>query len=199
MKPLKALKDFLGLDAGEEPQPEENHFSLARAYFIGAPILILGALFINWPNQGVPLDPVLYSPHFANGQDWISPESLSSLTQALAWLAFLWKFLVYLALALYLGRIAVSFNRKADFTPRVLTIARWLPVLTTSSLCLLLILHYLLSQRLTSELQLDHPYSMSIIFSDWGIGIFLLTAALFLIEGFLRRGLTLQEESDSTI
>lgn len=199
MKPLKALKDFLGLNAGEEPQPEENHFSLARAYFIGAPILILGALFITWPDQGIPLDPVLYSSGFAGQQGWVRAENLSTLTQALAWLAFLWKFLVYLVLALYLGRIATIFNHKANFTPKVLAIARWLPVLTTSSLCLLLILHHLLSQRLTSELQLENPYSLSIIFSDWGISIFLLTAALFLIEGFLRRGLTLQEESDSTI
>lgn len=199
MKPFKALKDFLGLGAGEEPQPEENHFSQARAYFIGIPVFILGALFLNWPDQGIPLDPALYSSAFTGQQGWVRAENLSTLTQALAWLAFLWKFLVYLALALYLGRIATIFNHKANFTPRVLTIARWLPALTTSSLCLLLILHHLLSQRLTSELQLDNPYSLSIIFSDWGISLFLLTASLFLIEGFLRRGLTLQEESDSTI
>lgn len=199
MKPLKALKDFLGLDAGEEPQPEENHFSQARAYFIVMPVFILGALFLNWPDQGIPLDPALYSTYFTGGKNWVRAENLSTLTQALAWLAFLWKFLVYLVLALYLGRIATIFNHKANFTPRVLAIARWLPVLTTSSLCLLLVLQHLLGQRLAEELKLENPYSLSIIFSDWGISIFLLTAAIFLIEGFLRRGLTLQEESDSTI
>lgn len=197
---MKALSNYFGLTTdNSKPQPAEHQFSVATAYTAFAVVLILFLAFVQWPEQGIPSSLHRYNPELEGGTYWVSSEGLSIGTQVLAWLAFGWKFLTYLCVAILLRQVAKSFYRKADFTLKALNRLRAIPVVLLISMIGYSLLTGLTTLGVEAIAELGPLESEPTFTSDLGAMTILFVAALFFIEGALRRGLTLQEDSDGTI
>lgn len=193
------LKNYLGLDSGDKAQPEEHNFSVAYVYTGIAIFMIIGLAVMQWPEQGIPSPLHRLNPELTGGTHWVSAENLSQLTVVAAWAGFVWKFLVYLATAMLLHRVAKAFYRKADFTATALATLRAVPSLLLVGMFGNQFLLHLVARGIQETHGLPSLEQESAFFSDQGMVTILFIAALFFIEGALRRGLTLQEDTDATI
>lgn len=193
------LKNYLGLDADNKPQPEEHNFSVAYIYTGFAIFMILGLAVMQWPEQGIPSPLHRFNPELTGGPHWVSAENLSQLTVVAAWTGFAWKFLVYLATAVLLHRVARAFYRKADFTATALSTLRAVPIVLLIGMIGYSIFTEVVAYGISQAYALENLEKESTFFSDQGVVTILFIAALFFIEGALRRGLILQEDTDATI
>lgn len=197
---MKALSKYFGLSTNNsKPQPAEHQFSVATVYTAFAVVLILFLAFMQWPEQGIPSSLHRYNPQLEGGTYWVSSEGLSTGTQVLAWSAFAWKFLMYLCVAVFLHQVAKSFYRKADFTLKALNRLRIVPVVLLIGMLGYSLLADLTARGIEKSAGLSELESEPTFMSDQGLVTVLFIATLFFIEGALRRGLTLQEDSDGTI
>lgn len=193
------LKNYLGLDAGNKNQPEEHNFSVAYIYTGFAIFMILGLALMQWPEQGIPSPLHRFNPELTGGTHWVSAENLSQLTVVAAWAGFVWKFMVYLATAVLLHRVAKAFYRKADFTATALVTLRAVPIVLLIGMIGYSIFTEVVAFGVSRAYALDSLEKEATFFSDQGMVTLLFIASLFFIEGALRRGLTLQEDTDATI
>lgn len=194
---MSRVKNYLGLEA-QEPQPAENHFSLSLIYSLVLLVLFAYLLVTQWPEAGIPSPLKQYNPELTGGTHWISEQGLTVFAQGIAWLSFAWKFSIYLTLTFLLYRLAKAFHTKADFTSRALStvkIAQYTLLLGMIGYSILLyIVESAVEKALGTEL-----VTVPTFLSEQGLLTLLFLATLFFIEGALRRGLTLQEETDATI
>lgn len=193
------LKNYLGLDSGNKPQPEEHNFSVTYIYTGFAIIMILGLAVMQWPEQGIPSPLHRFNPELTGGTHWVSAENLGQLTVVAAWAGFVWKFLVYLVTAALLHRVARAFYRKADFTATALSTLRAVPIVLLLGMIGYSIFTEVVAFGVSRAYVLDSLEKEATFFSDQGVVTILFIAALFFIEGALRRGLILQEDTDATI
>lgn len=193
------LKNYLGLDAGNKNQPEEHNFSVAYIYTGFAIFMILGLALMQWPEQGIPSPLHRFNPELTGGTHWVSAENLSQLTVVAAWAGYAWKFLVYLATAVLLHRVAKAFYRKADFTVTALVTLRAVPIVLLIGMIGYSIFAEVVAFGVSRAYALGSLQKETTFFSDQGVVTILFIAALFFIEGALRRGLALQEDTDATI
>ncbi|MGV3150184.1 hypothetical protein [Rothia sp. 11273D007AR] len=197
---MKALSNYFGLTGGRtRPQPAEHQFSVATIYTAFAVVLILYVAFVQWPEHGIPSSLHRYNPELEGGTYWVSSEGLSTGTQILAWSAFAWKFLMYLCVAVLLHQVAKSFYRKADFTLRALNRLRVAPIVLLVGMIGYSLLTVLTARGIEKSAGLSKLEWEPTFMSDQGLITVLFIATLFFIEGALRRGITLQEDSDGTI
>lgn len=191
-------KDFLGLKASG-PQSAENHFSLALVYSLVLVVLFTYLVVLQWPQQGIPSTLHQLNPQLDGGAHWVSAEGLSSLTRALAWVAFAWKFAVYLTLTALMYRLARAFYDKANFTARVLKTLKAAQITLLVGMLVYSVLVEAVGRGVERASGLAEFQQVPTFWSDQGLLTFLFLTSLFFIGGALRRGLTLQEESDATI
>ncbi len=191
-------KDFFGVKAAG-PQPAENHFSLALVYSLVLVVLFAYLVVLQWPQQGIPSTLHQLNPQLDGGVYWVSAEGLSSLTRALAWVVFAWKFAVYLTLTALMYRLARSFYDKANFTARVLKTLKAAQITLLVGMLVYSVLVEVVRRGVERASGLAEFQQVPTFWSDQGLLTLLFLAALFFIEGALRRGLALQEESDATI
>lgn len=197
---MKALSKHFGLITdNSKPQPDEYQFSVATIYTAFAVVLILYVAFVQWPEHGIPSSLHRYNPELEGGTYWVSSEGLSTGTQILAWSAFAWKFLMYLCVAVLLHQVAKSFYRKADFTLRALKRLRVAPIILLVGMLGYSLLTDLTARGIEKSAGLSKLEWEPTFMSDQGLITVLFIATLFFIEGALRRGITLQEDSDGTI
>lgn len=105
-----------------------------------------------------------------------------------AWAGFAWKFLVYLATAVLLHRVARAFYRKADFTATALSTLRAVPIVLLIGMIGYSIFTEVVAYGISQTYALENLEKESTFFSDQGVVTILFIAALFFIEGALRRG-----------
>ncbi|WHS49689.1 hypothetical protein QM007_07100 [Rothia sp. SD9660Na] len=197
---MKALSNYFGLTTdNSKPQPAEHQFSVATIYTAFAVVLILYVAFVQWPEHGIPSSLHRYNLELEGGTYWVSSEGLSTGTQVLAWLAFGWKFLMYLCVAVLLHQVSKSFYSKADFTLKALNRLRVIPVVLLIGMIGYSLLTDLTARGIEKSAGLSKLELEPTFISDQGLVTVLFIATLFFIEGALRRGLTLQEDSDGTI
>ncbi|MEU4207557.1 hypothetical protein [Rothia terrae] len=191
-------KDFFGVKAAG-PQPAENHFSLALVYSLVLVVLFAYLAVLQWPQEGIPSILHQFNSELDGGAYWISADDLGSLTRTLAWVAFAWKFAVYLTLAVLMYRLARAFYNKADFTDRVLKTLRATQITLLIGMMVYSILLEAVGRGVERASGLTEFQSVPTFWSDQGLLTLLFLTSLFFIEGALRRGLTLQQDADATI
>lgn len=192
------IKAFFGLEA-QETQPDENYFGLAVVYSLVLLIFFVYLAVLQWPEAGIPSQLHQYNPELEGGPYWLADTGLGAGTKVIAWLAFAWKFLVYLTLAALMYRLAKSFHTRADFTRNVLAILKAAQLTLLIGMIVYSLLLKVVSNAVQAATGLSSLEEVPVFFSDHGLLALLFLAALFFIEGALRRGLTLQEDADATI
>ncbi len=196
---MPKARRFFGIDSAGQTNSAENQFSLALVYSTVLLAFFVYLAVVQWPEAGIPSQLHQYNPELEGGPYWLADAELGAGTKVIAWLAFGWKFLVYLTLTALMYRLAKTFHTRADFTQNVLK------TLKAAQLTLLIgmIVYSLLLKAISNSVQaaigLSELKEVPTFFSDHGLLALLFLAALFFIEGALRRGLTLQEEADATI
>lgn len=195
---MRYIKNYLGLEA-QNPQPEEHAFSLPLVYSAVVFVLFIWLIVMQWPEAGVPSTLHRYNPELDGGINWVADTQLGQGTRALAWAAFAWKFSMYLVITALLHRLARIFHTKAQFGWQALLVLRATQIALLGGMIVYSILLTFLARAVASDCELPNLRSESTFFSDQGLLTLLFVATLFFIEGALRRGLTLQEDSDATI
>lgn len=192
------LKNYLGLEK-QEPQPQERSFSLPLVYSAGVFVLFLWLIVMQWPEAGIPSTLHRYNPELDGGINWVADTQLGQGTRVLAWAAFAWKFSMYLIVTALLYRLARIFHTRAQFVSQALGLLRIAQIALLGGMLVYSLLTTFLARAVANDYGLPGLYSESTFFSDQGLLTLLFVATLFFIEGTLRRGLTLQEDSDATI
>lgn len=195
---MSKISDYLGLKA-EQPQSAENSFSLPLIY---SGTLLVGFVFLavmQWPEAGIPSQLQQLNPELEGGNYWVSDEGLSAFTKAVAWIAFAWKFIFYLTLTGLLFRLSKTLQIKADFTQHVIKNLRNAQVVLAVGMLIYSILVEITAHGVEAVSGLEEIQREATFFSDQGLITVLFLVALFIIEGTLRRGLTLQEDVNATI
>ncbi|MFW0118811.1 hypothetical protein ACN08Y_02645 [Rothia sp. P5764] len=195
---MRQIKNYLGLEA-QNPQPEEHAFSLPLVYSAVVFVLFIWLIVMQWPEAGIPSPLHRYNPELDGGINWVEDSPLGQGTRVLAWAAFAWKFSMYLVVTALLYRLARIFYTKAHFGTQALALLRAAQIVLLGGMIVYSLLTAFLTRAVANDYDLPDIHSESTFFSDQGLLTLLFVATLFFIEGALRRGLTLQEDSDATI
>ncbi|MBM7051679.1 MULTISPECIES: hypothetical protein [unclassified Rothia (in: high G+C Gram-positive bacteria)] len=192
------VKDYFGCNA-QEAQPAENHFSLPLVYSGALLVFFAYLALLQWPASGIPSALQQYNLQLEGGTYWVADKDLPAYAKVLAWVAFAWKFFIYITLTALMYRLARTFYTKADFTSRVFKTLKAAQLTLLIGMIVYSILVHFVGRAVQQASGLAEFTQIPTFLSDQGLLTFLFLVALFFIEGALHRGLTLQEDVDATI
>lgn len=195
---MSKIVEYLGLST-KQPQPAENNFSMPLIYSGALLVLFVYLAVVQWPEAGIPSQLHQLNPQLDGGNHWVGDEGLSAFTTTMAWATFVWKFLVYLTLAGLLFRLSRTLYSRADFTQHIIRNLRAVEIVLLVGMLTYSILAEVTAHTIGVDTGLEKIEREATFLSDQGLMAVLFLVALYIVEGAMRRGLTLQEESDATI